>query len=180
LAIWSIVLKGTDFVTALGQLLSQPELQQLFIQAPEEVADRLNLAADHRALFVALDPEQVIAQANLLITKRLKEVRAYLSQTFILLGHEGATCFKSYATIHWPRSHRRHQEDACQFCDYLKNRNFPVNQSEVNYLRFLTSGRRVGLALAKDALIQTHLFPAIQVFYRYKGTMGQWRLYLKG
>jgi hypothetical protein len=173
-------LTSIDFVTALAKLLSQPELQRLFTQAPEQVADRLNLLDEHRALFVALVPEQVTAQANLLTTKRLKEARRLLPQTFKLLGSNGTAYFNSYASTYWPQSHRRHLEDAVEFCTYLNSHHYPVNHGEINYLKFLMSRRRVGLALAKDAMVQAYHFPAIQLFYRYKGTMGQWRLYLKG
>jgi hypothetical protein len=172
-------LKPIDFVTALAQLLSQPELQTRFAKNPDQVANQLNIADDHRALFLALSPEQVIAQATLLITKRRKEVRKYLPHTITSLGKDFEACFQSYATAHWPHSYRRHPEDAYQFCEYLKSHRYSVNQSEFNRLVFLKSGHRFRLTWANDALIKGHHSSAIQFFYRYKGASGQWRLYLK-
>jgi len=173
-------LRPIDFVTALAALLSQSELRTRFAQDPALVADELNIADGDRAMFIALQPEHVHAQANLLMTKRMKEVYKHLPQTYLQLGNDATTFFKSYAANNWPQTHRRHQEDAYQFCHYLKAHRLPVTQSEFNHLAFLRSGRHISLALAKDVLIKGHRFPAIQLFYRRKGITGQWRLYLKG
>jgi len=172
-------LKPIDFVTALAALLSQSELRTRFAQDPVLVADELSIVGEDRAMFIALQPEQVNAQADLLITKRMKEVYKFLPQTYRQLGRYAAKCFTSYASNNWPHTHRRHLEDAYGFCQYLKMRDYPINQSEFNHLAFLRNGRRISLALAKDVLIKGHHFPAIQLFYRLKGTTGQWRLYLK-
>lgn len=172
-------MKPINFVTALAQLLSQPELQTRFAQDPDQVANQLNITDDHRAMFITLSPEQVTAQATLLIMKRRKEVQKYLPHTITLLGKDFETCFQSYATAHWPHNYRRHPEDAYQFCQYLKSHRYSVNQSEFNRLVFLKSDHRFRLSWANDAPIKGHHFFAIQCFYRYKGAYGQWRLYLK-
>lgn len=173
-------MKPIDFVTAMAILLSRPELQERFAYDAHQVADQLNLVDPDRSMFITLSPQQISTQANLLITKRLKEAYNFLPLTFTLIGKDGATYFTSYATTYWPHTHRRHVEDAFQFCHYLKIHHYPVNQSELNHLTFLRSGRRFSLALAKDALIRNHCRPAVQLFYRHNGTTGQWRLYLKG
>ena len=171
---------ANDFVTALAALLTQPDLQAGFARDPRQVADQLQLADHGRAMFIALSPDQISAQANLLISKRRKEVSKFLPQTCNQLGEDAKTLFESYAATYWPCTHRRHVEDAGQFCLYLTHKKLRVNQSEFNHLRFLLSGRRISLYIAKDALIKGRLSWAIQLFYRRNSIEGQWVVYFKG
>jgi len=168
-----------DFITALSRLLSEPVLLKEFTADAPATAERLNIIESDRSIFLSLVPEQVSKQAKLLITKRMREVYKYMPQTFNLLGIESFNCFKNYAITHWPNTYRRHLEDAYQYCIYLKTRQLPVNQSEMNYLRFLKGRRYLGLALAMDVPVKGSYAPSIQLFYRKKGTPGQMRLYFK-
>ena len=170
-------MKSIDFTTALGRLLTDAELLSAFTQNPSLVADQLNVAKEVRAYFVTLSPQQVATQAKLLITKRMKEVYKFLPYTFQTYP-ETAQHFKTYASTYWPKSYRRHLEDAHQFCLYLKTHHLFAAQSEFNRIRFLQSGKRFRLTWATDVLIKGQRLPALQVFYRNKKTDGQWRFYI--
>jgi len=172
-------LTTTDFITALGQLLSNPALQTSFAANPHGVADLLNVDNKDRALFTSLSPQQVNTQAKLLITKRMREVYKYLPMTFKVLGKDVAEQFFSYAINYWPSSIQRHQEDAYQFCRHLKQHRISYNQSEFNRIRFIHSRKYLGISIAKDALVRGKKYPVVQLFYKRKETCGECRLFLK-
>lgn len=169
----------TDFVTALGQLLSSPALRASFAANPHGVADMLDVDNKDRALFTSLSPQQVNTQAELLITKRMHEVHKFLPQTFRILGNDGTDLFYNHAINYWPNSYRRHHEDAYQFCQYLKQNRISLDQGEFNKIRFILSRKHLGLSVARDALIDGKKYPVVQLFYKYKETYGEWRLFLK-
>ncbi len=54
----------TPFVTALAWLLTNPPLRARFRQAPGETADLLGVDGEERDVFVALDPDELDAQAE--------------------------------------------------------------------------------------------------------------------
>jgi len=168
-----------DFVTALATLLSQPDLLKCFAENPDTVAKQLNMTGQDREIFINLSPEQIRDQSHLLITKRMKAVAALLPCTMAQLDTFAATCFETYAYAHWPRSYRRHLEDAFLFVQFLKLQNHPYNRSELNHLNFLLSGRRACIAFARDSFVNGCYFPSIQIFFRHKDRTRQWRMYLK-
>ena len=168
-----------DFVTALARLLSDPSVRDAFKRDPVFAANQLNIIESDRRYFVNLVPEEVDAQAKLLITKRKREIYRYLPQTFNLIGNILPGLFSDYAMSFWPDSHRRHLDDAYYFCLYLKKRQISFNRGELNHIRFLRSRRRIGLAVARDVLIHGRVFPAIQLFYQFRGISGQFQFYLK-
>ena len=55
-----------ELTTALGRLLSTPALRVAFAASPAETARALALRADHVAAFVALDPESLERQSEML------------------------------------------------------------------------------------------------------------------
>lgn len=173
-------MKPINVVTALSRLLTKPDLLDQFESHPGKIAALLNVAEEERPCFVALSPQQIRAQAKLLITKRQREVYTLLPHTFNQLGTDVTAIFEKYAVDYWPNTHQRHLEDAIQFARYLKSQPFPVSQDELNHLQFLSSGRRIRLALVKNTRIKGKWLPALQLCYRSKGTINQWRFYLKG
>lgn len=168
-----------DFVTALGKLLTSPDLQACYQEDPHKVAEQLSVDKKDRGLFTTLSPAQVHTQSRLLITKRMHEVYKHLPLTCGLLSNQLAKHFTSYAVSYWPKGRQRHQEDAYHFASYLKKHKLTYNQSELNKLRFLRGGHRLRLFLARDALMQGKQHPAIQLFYKNKKRHGEWRFYLK-
>ena len=172
-------MQPTDFVTALGQLLSNPALQSSFAVSPHAVADLLNVDNNDRALFTALSSQHIHAQAKLLITKRMREVHKYLPITFKEAGANIADIFADYAIHYWPSSYRRHQEDAYRFSQHLIQKRISYNKSEFNRIKFIYSQRRLKIAVANDAFMQGKKFPALQLFYKTKQTYGEWRLFLR-
>ena len=172
-------MKSTDFITALGQLLTNPALQSSFAENPHGVAELLNVDTKDRLLFTSLSAEQINTQAKLLITKRMREVYKYLPVTFNILGNRVSDLFSNYAVNYWPNSYRRHQEDAYQFCRYLKQQRISCNQSEFNRIRFIYSKKHMGISVAKDALVKGKKYPVIQLFYKLNEVCGEWRLFLK-
>jgi hypothetical protein len=172
-------LKPVDFVTALGQLLSNPALQTSFAENPHAVAELLNVENKDRALFTSLSPQQIHTQAKLLVTKRMREVYKFLPVTFKILGNDVTELFSQYAITYWPNTYRRHQDDAYQFCRYLKQHRIEYNHSEFNRIQFIHSQHFLGLSIARDAFVKGGKVRALQLFYKRKETPGEWRLFLK-
>ena len=169
----------TDFVSALAQLLFNPALRKTFLANPATAAELLNLADEARPMFLSLSPQQVEHQAQLLITKRMRETFQQLPVTVKCLGPSVVATFTEYATQYWPQTHRRHSDDALQFCQFLYTRQLPFNQSEYNRCRFRSDSKRLQVCLAKDAVVNGRLHLALQVLYRRKGYQGEWRIYFK-
>lgn len=173
------MLAANDFITALARLLANPALRKTFRSNPRKAADLLNLTGADKSMFVALSATQLERQARLLINKRMREVFTVLPLTVQGLGANAAAYFSDYAAEFWPDSHRRHTVDAWNFCNYLRDRQLPFNQSERNRVWFHHKRARIGVYFTKDRFINGKARYAVQVFYRHKDRQGEWRVYLK-
>lgn len=169
----------TDFVSALSQLLVNPALRESFFNHPETVADRLNISDSERAMFISLPPEQIKHQAQLLITKRMRETFTQIPLTVKWLGESAAAAFREYAIQYWPDTHRRHSIDVFHFLLYLRERQLPFNKSEYNRIRFKCARKRLQICFVKDAMLNGRLHAVLQVIYRMKNDLCEWRIYFK-
>jgi len=172
-------LVANDFTSALAQLLVNPALRDTFSSSPQAAADLLNLNGADRSLFVALQADQIERQAQLLITKRMRETFVLLPLTVKALGATAAAHFSEYATGYWPEGHRRHSLDALNFGEFLRSRQLPLNKSEYNRVRFGNKHRGVRVCFVKDALINGERRHAMQILYRFNSYQGEWRIYFK-
>jgi hypothetical protein len=172
-------LLASDFTSALAQLLVNPALRNTFSSNPRTAADLLNVVDSDRSMFVSLCVAQIERQAGLLITKRMRETFLLLPLTAKVLGSKAAAYFSEYAVEYWPDTHRRHATDALNFCQYLRRRRLPFNQSEYNRVRFNNARQRFRVCFVKDALIDGKRHYAFQVLYRLSRYQGEWRIYFK-
>ncbi len=156
-----------DFVTALGQLLSEPSLRVALRNDPAATARDLSLSEYDSTALIALDPEQLEAHANTLLGKRIFEVRRLLPETFRAMGDTARPTLFEYAQSHWPQGHHRHIEDGLSFCRYLQERKSEqVNRAEFNRVRFVVSERRFAAHLVADYVVQTRARTALQILWR--------------
>ncbi len=155
-----------DLTTALTRLLSDRGLRQAYQRDPEGVARTLSVDKCALAPFVALDPDALETQAQLLVNKRFFEAQRIIPQTFALLGTEARTFFWAYAETQWPEGHTRHMQDAVAFYRYLLPLvRSKVNRSELNRLRFVLEGKQIRIHLL-DLTIQGWQKSALQILYR--------------
>lgn len=166
-------------VELLAKLLSDPDLRDRFAQDPDSVLRQQKLTQSEYELMAQLSIQQVNIQAALLIKKRLREIHKIIPLTLRDLGDNARSIFEKYAGNYWPDTHRRHEQDAAHFCQYLHQNKFKLNKSEWNRMRFVLQRQHYGLGFAADALIRGKKTFVLQLLYRYKSMPREWRLYLQ-
>ncbi len=163
-------MSGIDLVTALGRLLTNPELRGVFNRDPAAVARRLVVAHEHLEAFLAIDHNGLETQSRALVTKRYHEVARLLPVTIAWLGEDSSAHFFDYAAGRWPKGHRRHLEDAIEFCAYLgRKRVKKICRAEYNRLRFVLARRRWAVHFVPDFPQAGRTRPAIQLLVRWGG-----------
>lgn len=128
-------------VALLSRLLSDSHLRQQFYEDRERVAVELADDDADATFLLTIDPVQLEAQAETLISKRQHEVAQLLPLTWKQLGHDAADLFRAYAAESaWPEGHTRHLLDAVEFGLWLSRRSQhkPVGL-EWNRTRFAAS-----------------------------------------
>lgn len=167
----------SDFTAALAQLLTNPALRETFLSNHDTAADMVNLLPTERPRFVSLLALQVNRQTQLLINRRMRAVFEQLPATVRFQGGVSAKYFTAYANGYRPHTYRRHSEDALHFCQFLRTRRLPYNQSEYNRVRFQCNRTRLRVCLAKDAMFNGKLHFALQIFFRVQGKLRERRIY---
>jgi hypothetical protein len=129
-----------DFVDGLARLLTNAETRRRFFEAPEAVVAALDVRPEDRLALIALDREELEAQAQTLLEKRLHEAVPLFPVTWSNLGDRGRSLFLRCAEEHWPPEHSRPVRDAARFCRLLSSRGEPaVHPPELHRLEFLAS-----------------------------------------
>lgn len=162
-----------NLIEAQTRLLSDRKLRERFAKVPAVVARALGVVESEVAALCGLNVEQLNHQAQVLVSKRMHEVRKLLPSTCGNLGAEFEPVFLRYAETNWPKGHRRHLIDAVGFLESLGAGSPPaVCAVEKFRLRFLASGRRFGIArnCSRNALIM------LTVFWRWRGEPREWTL----
>lgn len=166
-----------DFTTALARLLRDGAQRDSFRANAICTADQLNVCAEDRAAFITLSPSELDAQADVLLRKRLDQVKR-LAPTLCagLAGHLWPR-FRDYARRYWPEDAKG---DALHFCEYvlLNDAGF-VSRTELNRLRFLASTERLRVNIVRDLLVGNRRRSGIQILRRgRKGSVYETWLYL--
>jgi len=154
-------------VALLTRLLSDSNLRRRFRENAEEVARQLTDEPLLVSFLMSLDHPQLEAQAATLIMKRQHEVAQLLPMTWRLLSKSAPTLFQAYTEESpWPEGHARHLLDAEAFGLWLVTGSHvePV-ATEWNRLRFLVSGRRAAIRIARDPATRYRL----QILFRGSG-----------
>lgn len=167
---------GIDFMTALSRLLSNASLRHRHRQDPIQAAGLLSIRAEDRDALIALDPDQLDAQAHTLLTKRLGAARRMVPELFDENAEETANQFLAYAETFWPTGHNRHHEDALNFCSYLSRQE--GNKAEHNRLRFQAGQRRFAVHFVSAVVIRGQVRRAVQILCRFPVRTREFRLYL--
>ena len=163
-----------DFITALGRLLRDGNLRDVYAAQPDTVAARLDLRPEDRPAFRQLVPEDVEFQARILLRKRFDLVRRFLPDTERRLGEKAWPLFLDYARVNWPAEPRATLRDAGQFCRRLRQQQPSlVSQSEWNRLRFALSEKSFAIHWQLRGEAGGTVRPRVQIFYR--GRSRRWR-----
>ncbi len=169
-----------DWVTAQARLLSDSTLRAEFQNDPGGVANQLGIPIEEQPDFLKLDPAQLEAQANGLITKRMQEVRQLLPLTFENLGNRGEKLFLDYAESYWPEGHHRHLLDAIQFASHLRSKRAKtLCETEVNFLKFIQQPKVMRLHLALHRRNGMRSRPGLQILFTLRKCVIQHFFYLR-
>ena len=166
---------------ALSRLLSERGLREAFRADPRAAASQLQIDPAERPTFVALDPDALDLQAEGLLHKRLREVRALLPETFASLGEDGDDAFLDYAESYWPQGHRRHQDDASRFGACLRTTpsgRAAISEREWNALRFGQGRAPIALHVVRRVWLGGRHRRALQVLWRRRQRTQQTFFYL--
>lgn len=170
---------AADFAACLARLLTDEFLRCEFARDAARVADSLELREEERTAWMALPPDQVNRQAEVLLTKRFREVSRLIPRTTANLGCEAYSLYRCYATHVWPSGPRRHVLDAVAFCRYLRQRTRDrVCDSEANLAAFSAHRRRLAIRLSRDVLVAGRSRRSVQILFRWQGRIRQWALYM--
>jgi len=137
-------LSTIDFTTALARLLRDPAQREAFARDTAGVTQQLHVRADDRAAFERLVPEELEAQAMVLLRKRFREVEVRLPSTCAAHGPGCWRLFLAHARRGWPASA---SADALSFCEWLRERGERVSVREYNRQRFVARSGRLAIHL---------------------------------
>ncbi len=168
-----------DWVTFQARLLSDRQLRASFRRDPGATARSSGLRDTDLAIANEIDADDLEAQAETLITKRMRAVEQLLPFTWDRVGDDAAEHFRDYAQTSWPAGHRHHLLDAAGFCEHLRRHRIPsVCRAEANLARFAGGTARLRLHLVGNLCIDGRRRPGLQVLYRRSGRVRQFVTYL--
>jgi len=168
-----------DWVSAQTMLLADKRLRASFRTDPVAIARELKIRPPEIALFVAMNPDQLDAQADILVQKRFHEVGKWLPLTFNALGEQAGIEFIAYSATFWPESHRRHLLDAARFARHLKERNCGgLVASEHNWVEFMLRPKKMRVRPVILPRPKGKKRPAVQIMTRFGGRPTQRFLFL--
>lgn len=171
-------MRATELTSVLARLLSEPTLRAAFRRDAADLADQLGLQGAERDVFLTLDANQLEAQAEALIAKRLHEVEALRPDLFRAQPAERRARFRRYAEGYWPTGHRRHHQDATQFARYLLESPADLEPVERHRLQFLSSRRRFALHFVGAARCSVGRRSALHLLLRRGDAWREWLIYL--
>ena len=125
-----------SFASVLSRLLSSERDRHNFFKDREAAIDRLQISQGEANALRQLDASAVEGQAKALISKRLRHIGEIIPMTIALQKDSIQSVFAKYANKFWPTSHRRHLIDALHFADWLIGQGRPIEQAEINRLRY--------------------------------------------
>lgn len=164
---WQVSLKETEFSEALGRLLTDGQLRDVFAVDPQGAISSLCDDLRIQAELLALKVEELEFQAEVLLRKRFDSVKKILPWLICRLETQAWPLFKEYARNRWLQS----AEDALGFAEYTRNQKpDKIGSNEMNRLQFALE---TGSILKFHWVTVRHSCPALQVLVRF-GKKG-WR-----
>ena len=140
---------AVDFTAAFARLLRDGGLRDCFRKDPGALADEWGLDDTARPAFVALAPDDLEAQAVVLLRKRFAQIERLLPRTCAVLGAGAWPAFHVYSRLQWPSEALMELRDALDFCDHIARSNpEALCVTECNRVRFLLGQRRFALHFA--------------------------------
>jgi hypothetical protein len=156
-----------DSITALGRLLRDGLLRDVYAAQPAQTIQTLDVAESERIALLNLCPKELEAQAQVLLRKRFEIVSKLIPQTCANLGNHAWPLFAEYARSSWPSGAAAVVMDADQFCRFLvPARQLSVSRSEKNRINFCLGKKKMAVHSATDLLIRNRPRKGIQVFLR--------------
>lgn len=168
-----------DFVTALGRLLQSGPLRDAFAADAPTVAATMNVRAEDRASFLQLVPNDLEAQAVVLLRKRFDLVRHALPRTCAELGKQAWPEFRGYARKRWPQGDALVVHDAWGFCTHLRDaRADALCPREWNRVRFAHGKERFVIRYVSAAQSAASARGGVQIFFRPRAARWhEWWIY---
>lgn len=152
-----------DLLTALGRLLTDPSLRRAFVQSPGLVASQLRLRDSDLGAFRQLAPDDLHAQARVLVRKRFEAARSHLPLTCSALENGGWPFFEHYAETCWTS---RSVEDAYRFALCLQHEKHSISQQEFNRVQFSFKRRLLAIRVIRG---HDKRSPALQFLFQLPG-----------
>ena len=165
-------------ITALGRLLRDGSLRDRYAIRPEKTIRELNVVESEVGTLLKLNPDDLEAQADVLLRKRYEAVLRLIPQTCKTLGREAWPVFADYARCCWPPEENSAPKDARRFCEHLlKKRQFIAPQNERNRIAFRLGKKRVAIHVVKNLVIGNRLRTGFQVFFRGEASWSEHVIY---
>jgi hypothetical protein len=164
-------LSETDFLTALAQLLRDGPLRDEFASRPHDVAARLSTDGTECAALARLSPDDLEAQAQVLLHKRFRAIEPLMPETCAALGAAAWPLFAQFARTTWPADSTA---DALAFCESLPcEQRAAIAPVELHRLRFIAGRMRISMHLVR---MRSARIPQLQILFRRRGYPRECRL----
>jgi hypothetical protein len=158
-------------ITALGRLLRDGSLRDLYGVQPEETIRKLNVIESEIAPLLNLDTEDLEAQAEVLLRKRYASVRRWIPQTCEDLGNVAWPFFLEYGRCSWLSTGDSALEDADRFCAHLLTEHgCAVALCEKNRIAFCLGKKTFAIHLVTRLFVRNKRRAGIQVLLRRRGS----------
>ena len=166
-----------DFITAFGRLLRDGALRDAYSISPAAALDYLDVRAPERLALLTLNPEDLEAQARVLLRKRFEIVKHLIPQTCSNLADQAWPQFAGYSRSNWPSDPTASAIDAQQFLAHLQQ-SYPelISTAEENRVRFALGTKRLSIHLVPRLVICRRTRPCLQLFVRW--TESRWCEYV--
>jgi hypothetical protein len=166
-------LNETDFITAFGRLLCDPELRRAFRSNPAATAQYLCVRQSDREAIERVAPDELEVQAAILLDKRRETIQRCLPVTCARLGEKLRQTLADFSRIA-PFSGGDSLNDTLGFAEYVAcSASDATCQSELNRVRFAAGPERFCLRFTRDLNVRGTRRCALQIFLR--GTSGTWQ-----
>lgn len=157
----------TDFTTVFGRLLRDGALRDVYAHEPQRTLDVFDLDASDRAALLAVAPDDLEFQAEVLLRKRFESVSRLIPQTIANAGAHAWPWFAKYARSRWPTTENPALDDTRAFCSCLAGKIPPVlSTAEQNRVRFAAGIARLAIHFVPDLFVRGSRRSALQIFLR--------------
>jgi hypothetical protein len=106
--------------SVLAKLYTDERFRKKFENDPQKIGGENKLSKNEIAQILEILPAEIIAFADSLFQKRLREVERFLPITRNALEKDFARSFQNFAQTYTPHTVKKHLEDAIEFAEFLQ------------------------------------------------------------